>query len=152
MSNTDDLFNFLDEDGIVIPNIKSTKYPKGKTYTIPSPDVDTGIRLTGLAEIANKLNRKVEVSPRDVARLKLSDEEEREFSQQVLGSAYEELLADGVSWVRVQRLTQYAFTYFAFSPEAAEKAAREGTFSGKAPARNRATRRAAAKPRTGAAR
>lgn len=142
-----DLFTFLEDDGIEVPGLKSTTYPEGKTYTIPSPDAETGARLTALAELAAKVNKGIEVAERDVARLRLNDEEEREFAAQVLGSALVEMQADGVSWVRIQRLTQYAFTAFAVGRDAADKAAADGAFSGKAQARpNRAARRAAPTP------
>lgn len=149
-SETLDRFNdFLEDDALEIPGVKSRKYPEGKTYFIPSPDAETGMRLSALAEIAVKVNKAIDVNERDVRRLHLDDTEEREFAQQVLGPVYEELIEDGVSWVRLQRITQYAYVHFAFSPEAAREAADRGVFAGKAPARNRAERRA--KPKTGAA-
>lgn len=143
-STFDPLWDFLDEDGITdLPLIKSAKHPEGKHYVIPSPDANTGLRLQGLAELVAKQRAKVQISERDVARLRLNDEEEREFFQQVMGTAYVEMVEDGVSWERIKRLGMYAFTYFAVGREAAEKAAREGAFSGKAPAPlNRAQRRA----------
>jgi len=137
----DDLFSFLEDDGLTIPGVKSRAFPLGKTYTVASPDAETGAQLAGLAQIAVKVNRKVEVTERDIARLHLSDEQEREFAEKVLGATLAEMQADGVSWVRIQRIVQYAYTHFAFSPQAAEDAARKGVFSGKAPARNRAERR-----------
>lgn len=140
----DPLWAFLDDDGITdLPPVRSEKYPEGKRYVIPSPSADTGLRLQGLAELVAKQQKGIPINERDVARLKLSDQEEREFFQQVMGSAYDEMMDDGVSWVRIQRLGMFCFTYFAISKEAAEKAAREGAFSGKAPAPlNRAQRRA----------
>lgn len=146
----DDVLSFLDDDGLEIPGVKSTKYPDGKTYMIPSPDGETGIRLSALADIAVKVNSGREVDARDARRLRMDDTEERDFAQQVLGSVLPELLADGVSWVRIQRITQYAYVHFAFSPEAARDAAERGVFAGKAPARNRAERRAKGKGKTGA--
>lgn len=140
-SSNEDFFDFLEDDALTIPGVRSTAHPEGKTYKIPSPDAETGMRLSALAEIAVKVNKNLDVDKRDVTRLHLNDDEEREFSQQVLGVAYEELLADGVSWVRMQRITQYAYVHFAFSPEAAREAAERGVFAGKAQARNRAARR-----------
>lgn len=139
------LFSFLDDDGITLPPVKSAKYPAGKVYVIPSPDADTGIRLNALGEIMAKQLKGIKISEADAARLNLNDEDERVFLQQVLGPTYDEMREDGVSWVRIKRLGTYAFTYFAVSPEAADKAAREGAFSGKGLApRNRAARRAPA--------
>lgn len=145
-----DFYDFLDDDGIETPPVPSTTYPKGKAYVIPSPDALTGARLAALAELSAKMNKGVEVSERDVARLHLDDDEEREFAGQVLGTALAEMQDDGVSWVRIQRLTKFAFVYFAVGPEAAVKAAEAGAFSGKAPTPTRAQRRHPAP--TGAAR
>lgn len=144
----DDFYDFLEDDTLEIPNVKSRAHPEGKTYSIPSPDAETGMRLSALAEIAVKVNKSIDVHERDVKRLHLDDNEEREFAQQVLGPVYEELIADGVSWIRLQRITQYAYVHFAFSPEAAREAAERGVFAGKAQARTRAERRA--KPKNGA--
>lgn len=150
MSDFDAVFDFLEDDGLTIPRVKSKAHPEGRDYVIPSPDVETGIRLTALGEIANKVNQGVEVSPRDIKRLHFDDEQEHEFAEQVLGPVYQQMIDDGVSWVRVQKITQYAFTHFAFGADAAKHAAAEGIFSGKARARNRQERRAQAR-RTGAA-
>lgn len=138
-----DLFDFLDEDGITTPPIKSTKHPAGKVYVVPSPNAATGQRLSALADISVKMARKLEVTEAEAARLQLNDDEERDFLEMVLGTCYAELIADGVSWQRIKRLGLYAFTYFGVSPEAANEALRSGAWSGKAPTTNRAQRRAA---------
>lgn len=141
--STDGLFSFLDDDALVIPGVKSREHPDGKSYTIPSPDADTGARFAALAEIAMKVHRGVDVSESDLRRLRMDDDEEREFMEQVLGDALAELKADGVSWRRLQMLTQYAYIYFAYGPEQAAAASQNGLISsGKATAPNRAARRA----------
>jgi hypothetical protein len=144
-----ELFDFLEDDGLTTPPVKGKKYPEGKVYVIPSPDAETGARLTALGELGVKLEKGLEVTENDMKRLRLNDAEEREFAEQVLGSALPELFEDGVSWVIIQRLTKFAFVHFSISPEAAREAAQRGVFSGKALARNRAQRRADA--RSGAA-
>lgn len=126
-----DLESFLNDDAITTPPIKSKKHPEGKPYKIQSPDAETGLRLNGLATIAAKAAAGQEVSPDDVKSLVMDDAEERVFLEQVLGDAYHEMLADGVSWTSLQRLGQYAFSYFAVSPAAANKGVREGIFAGK---------------------
>lgn len=140
----DELFSFLEDDGLTIPGVISREHPEGRDYVIPSPDGETGARLTALGELGIKVNKGVEVKERDVRRLQMDDAEEREFMEQVLGSAFKEMMDDGVSWVRMQRINQYAFTHFAISDEAARAAALKGAFSGtgKAPALNRQERRA----------
>jgi len=152
MSETDEspLLDFLEDDSFKTPAIGSKKHPEGKVYTIESPDAETGIRLSALGEIGVKLEKGVEVSARDIARLNISDEDEREFSQQILGDTLQEMIDDGVSWVRIKRLTTYSYVRFAFSEEVANDAAKRGVFSGKVPARNRAERRAAERNNGGA--
>lgn len=141
----DSLWSFLDDDSIRIPMpIKSHAYPEGKLYVVPSPDAETGMRLTALADVARKQQQGVKVSERDAARLHISDDEEREFAQQVMGSCYDEMVRDGVSWVIIQRVMNYAYIYFSMGKDTADKAAREGLFTGgkvRVPM-NRADRRA----------
>lgn len=147
----DDVWAFLTESGIDIPvPIPSRDYPEGKRYRVPSPDADTGIRLAGLAEIARKAQGGIKVKEADVAKLNMNDAEEREFAEQVLGSCYDEMRADGVAWTTIQKIMQYAYIYFAMGQDVAEKAAREGLFTGgkvRRPA-NRAERRAAVRGTT----
>jgi len=152
---------FLDfmseEDGFNSPPMPSVKYPQGKSYHVPSPDAETGLRLNALADVAMKLSKGFEVKEFDVQRLRMDDTEEKEFADQVLSPAVvTQMIDDGCRWEHVRRLTQYAFTYFGVSPEAAEKAAEAGMFSGKAPTPNRSQRRSGAKsaksPASGASR
>lgn len=137
---------FLDfmgeDDGFDSPLMPSRAYPDGKSYHISSPDAETGLRLNALAEITLKMNKGVEVSEFDVQRLRMDDRQEQEFAGEVLGNdVLDQMLADGCKWEHIRRLTQYAFTYFGVSPEAAENAAKQGLFSGKAPRQNRQQRR-----------
>lgn len=143
--NQDSLWSFLEDSSIRIPvPIPSEKYPEGKRYSVPSPTGEVGLRLTALADIARKQHSGVKVSERDVARLHITDDEMPEFAQQVMGSCYHEMLGDGVDWVTIQKVMNYAYVYFAMGKDAAEKAAREGLFTGgkvRVPM-NRAARRA----------
>lgn len=144
-SGLDDVFSFLDDDALTIPRpIPSTKYPGGKIYTIPAPDALTGIRLTALADIAAKQQRGVRITDADAARLRMDDEEEREFAVQVMGPTYHEMISDGVSWPRIQKVMQYAYIHFAMGEDVAKRAAQDGLLGGgkvRVPA-NRAQRRA----------
>lgn len=137
--------SFLDDDGFTTPPIPSRDHPDGRAYLVPSPDGVTGARMVALAGIAAKKNANVEVTAADLDKLNLNDQEERDFMEMVLGSAYAEMMADGVSWQRISRLGQYAFVVVTQGEQAASDAAKAGLFSGKAPARNRAQTRAAAK-------
>jgi hypothetical protein len=146
-----DLSAFLDDDGLEVP-------VDGKVYRIPSPDAETGLYLTGLANLGEKVAtgggggpappppppHTAGGGPADLARLQLSDEDEPDFIRLVLGTALDELLADNVAWVKIQRLSRYAFFHFAIGPEAAERMLESGMLTGEAPAPSRAARRAAA--------
>lgn len=142
-----DLESFLNDDGFDTPKIKSKKFPEGKVYHVSSPDAETGLRLEALANMAAVAAVGGPVSGERVNSLVMNDGEERSFMQQVLGATYQEMLDDGVPWVTMQRLNQYAFAYFAVSPQAANKGVEQGIFAGKAqgPEGNRAERRAKAK-------
>lgn len=148
MKDLSEFLDFMDEaddghsDGFTSPKMPSRAYPEGKQYHVPSPDAETGLRLNALADITLKSKRGQEVSEADVRRLRIADSEEREFLEQVLSTELvAELIADGVKWEHMKRLSMFAFTYFAVSPEAAENAAKNGLFSGKALPPNRAARR-----------
>jgi hypothetical protein len=130
-----DLGAFLDDDGLDIPI-------GGKTYRVSSPDGETGLRLAALANLSVSVADETQVSERDRDRLRLSDQEEHDFLRDVLGSTLDELLADGVSWVRIQRLGRYCFLYFTLGEDVADDAANS---VGEAPAPNRAQRRAASR-------
>lgn len=139
MADRSPVFDFLDDDGCVVPLVPSQKYPNGMTYTIPSPAAEDGIRFAALADLGLKVRRGLKVTEADRARLKFNDEEEHEFARDVLGPVYQQMIDDGVSWVRMQRITQYAYTYFAIGPDAANDAAARGVFEGKASARSQTT-------------
>lgn len=148
-----DLSQYLDfmEDadgglGFDTPPMPSAKHPGGRSYRVPAPDALTGLRLNTLADMTLKVSRGMEVGEVDVKRLRLNDQEEREFLEMVLGDALAEMIADGVAWPHVQRVGMYAFVYYGISEEAANKAAENGLFRGKASApTNRASRRGATK-------
>jgi len=139
------LWDFLDDDGFDAGPVPSRDFPEGKKYHVSSPDGETGARLSALVVIAAKSRQKLDVSAADMARLNLDDEQERDLMQQTLGDAYEEMMSDGVKWQALSRLGQYALVFHTQGETAANEAAEAGIFSGKAPARNRAQTRAAAK-------
>lgn len=139
-----DFGSYLDDDAIDTPPLSSTKHPDGRSYRIPSPDAATGIRLTAMVSLGVDLATGAELSQADADKLKLDDAAEVEFLREVLGSAYDELVTDGVSWVRIQRLGRFALLYFTLGPEAAAQEAQRS--SGEAHAPNRETRRKKASP------
>jgi hypothetical protein len=108
-----DLSAFLDDDALDIP-------VGGKTYRVASPDGETGLRLAALANLSVAVADESPVTDRDRDRLRLDDEQEHDFMRDVLGGTLDELFADGVSWVRIQRLGRYCFLYFTMGEEAAD--------------------------------
>jgi len=138
-----DLTGYLDDDSVEVPGIPSTTHPDGKTYRFASPDAKTGLLLAALAELGVKAQNGKDIGEQ-AAALELDDDQERDLMRDVMGSTLDELTADGVSWVRIQRLNKLLFINFAMGEEmAARVAAASGEAS--APA-NRAARRAPKKP------
>ena len=136
------LMDFMEDDGFDSPPMPSKTYPEGHVYRIPSPDAETGLRLSAVADLSMKQSKGIELSEGDVKRLRLNDQEEREFIAQVLSPEVIDLMvADGVKWEHLKRLGIYAFTFFGVSREAADKAVEAGLFTGKELAPNRAQRR-----------
>lgn len=134
-----DLSDFLDDDALPVTL-------RGKTYFIPSPSAETGLKLAAIANIGAKVKAGMEVPESQLQSLKLNDDDEQVFIKLVLGTAGEEMIADRISWVALGRIAQYAFTHFAISAETARKGLEAGVFAGKAQgptAPNREARRAA---------
>lgn len=134
----DDLAAFLTDDALKLPPIKSRKHPNGKSYSVPSPDAETGLWLSSVANIGMLAasGQTDALSEQQKQSIELDDDDERNFHQRVLGTAYDEMLADGVPWVVLQRLSSYVFTYYGVSPEVANDAMKAGAFGGpKAPNR-----------------
>jgi hypothetical protein len=151
-----DFMEDVDDDasitGFSSPPMPSRAHPEGKQYRVPSPDAKTGLRLNALADLTMKQAKGVEFAESDVKRLRLDDKDEREFMGQVLSETLlEQMVDDGVKWEHLRRLGMYAFVYFGVSKEAADHAAENGLFSGKAGApTNRAARRTKSKKTTSA--
>lgn len=131
-----DLSAFLDDDALELPI-------DGVTYLIPSPDAKTGLWLTALADLGVAAATGTAIDKDDLGKLKLDNDEEQSFIARVLGSGYDQMVAGGVSWVKIQRASRYAFVYFAIGPEQADAALVSGRLMGEAPAPNRSTRRKA---------
>lgn len=155
MADLSNFVDFMDESdeargGFLSPLMPSPAYPAGKQYAVPSPDARVGLRLAALADLTLKQSRGATVTDADVKRLRLDDKDEREFLEQVLSNdIMQQMLDDGVKWAHLKRLAMYAFVFFAVSREAADKAAEDGLFSGKAVAStNRAGRRSKKKIET----
>jgi len=137
-----DLSGYLDDDSVEIPGIRSVKHPEGFTYIFDSPDAKTGLFLASLANLAVKARLGGDIGE-EAAALELDDDQERDLMRDVMGSTLDEMIADGVSWVRIQKLNRYLFIHFAMGEDAAAGLAVSG--EARVPA-NRAARRATKKP------
>lgn len=131
-----DLTDFLDDDGLPIKL-------GAHEYRIPSPDAETGIKLAAMANIGVKARVGADITEAQLKSIRFDDDEERDFIRLVLTEdIVQAMISNGVSWVALSRVAQYAFTHFAINPETARRALEAGMFSGKATApTNRAARR-----------
>lgn len=132
MADLSELMDFLEDDGFDTPKLPSRKFREGKSYHIPSPDAETGLFLSALIDLSFKQQSGIPISEEDTKRLTISNRDERDFSRRVLSDeVMDEMLADGVRWEHLKRITQYAFIYFAIGQEAADLAVQNGLFKGK---------------------
>ncbi|GAA5046581.1 hypothetical protein HNP84_009751 [Thermocatellispora tengchongensis] len=138
MTTFQDLDDFFD-DSLPLP-------VGGKWYRIPAPDAEVGLLCQRLmhASLAAEQGEAVD-DPKltALAEVVLTDDEERDLYQRVLGPVFDELRADGVSWPKIQHVGATALVWVAAGKDAAAKMWASGGM-GEAPAPNRATRRAAA--------
>ena len=114
---------------------------KGKTYLVPPVDAETGLRLQRLAEVAAQAAKAVENGER-LDAIVFDDDDEIDLYRVALGAAYEEMLADGVSWPALKIAGVTAWLDSAVGREAAE-AYWNAAGDPERLAGNRATRRAA---------
>ena len=136
-----DLTGYLEDDSVEVPGILSKAHPEGWTYIFDSPDAKTGLRLAALADLGIRAHQGGDIG-NAAARLELDDDQELDLMRDVMGATLDEMTADGVSWVRIQRLNQYLFIHFAMGAEVAAKGLHS---QGEAPPPNRAAKRAASK-------
>ncbi|GGM65220.1 hypothetical protein GCM10012275_39730 [Longimycelium tulufanense] len=91
----------------------------GKTYVVPPPDAQTGLRLQRLAEHAAKVAQAAE-SGEPLDAVALDDDDEIDLYRDALGSAYDEMLADQVPWPALKIAGITAWLDAAVSRDAAE--------------------------------
>jgi hypothetical protein len=132
---------------------------RGKEYRIPSISAEVGVRCQALISIGKRAaiaiavasngadgdadgNADPDLSERD--RQVLTDVEEVELYQQILGPVWQQLHDDGAPWALIKHMANTAMAYFTLGEEAAVEA-----WDPKAP--NRETRRAAARNGTAGA-
>lgn len=82
----------------------------GKVYEIPPVDAETGLLLQKIAGISILAQGKGHREPTDdeLESLQLDDAGEKLHMSKVLGSAYDEMVADGVDWERMKFVLQTA--------------------------------------------
>lgn len=93
---------------------------RGKVYVVPSPDAKTGLWCQRMLATGELAAAGVELSPEDIEALNLDDGQEKELYRTVLGTAWDELFADGVPWEMVKHAGKTAFIWIASTREAAE--------------------------------
>lgn len=124
----------------------------GKEYVIPAPSASAGLRLEALLALGVAARNGVELSKQDKAALRLDDDQEIDLYRDALGTAYDEMVADGVSLPELQHAGATAFIKWTQGEAAAEAFWESGGKGPAAPATlNRAARRALAATSTGTA-
>ncbi|MFB7900205.1 hypothetical protein ACFC1B_28240 [Streptomyces xiamenensis] len=121
------LDDFLDES-ITLPI-------GGRTYVIPAPSAEVGLRVQAMVQAA--------AAAADGGRIRdevLSDAAERDHYRDVLGTAYEQMLTDGVNWPALKHAALTAMVWITQDRATAEKFWASGG-DPKAGAPNRAARR-----------
>lgn len=103
----------------------------GKTYVIPPPSAAVGLRLEALQALVNAAKSGARLSEREVKALRLDDEQELNLYQSTLGPAYDQMVADGVSFPALKRAGMTAYLFWTQGEESAERYWASG--SGKAP-------------------
>jgi len=113
---TFDLTEYLEDDAVVLEGIRSERHPEGKAYRFESPSAKIGLWLQHLLEFGIKVSLigKAAAAGEDIdaaaipdpGKLVLDDDEERDLYRKVMGPTYDELLDDGVSHGRIQRVFQ----------------------------------------------
>jgi hypothetical protein len=112
----------------------------GRTYTIPAPSAEVGLRTQAIIQAAAKAAQGGEAD----AEL-LDDVGERDLFAEVLGEVYERMIADGVSWPALKHCALTAMIWIASGVEQAEAYWRTGGDPSRAAPPNRAARRALAR-------
>ncbi|WP_066360254.1 DUF7426 family protein [Herbidospora mongoliensis] len=89
----------------------------GKTYRIPSPDGETGLKIQRWYDALFKATKDRTDSDRQV----LADADENDLYAQALGPVKAELLADDVDWEKIKHVALTAVVWIASSDASAAK-------------------------------
>lgn len=108
------------DERLPLRDVKSRKYPDGKTYYVEPPSVEQFRQWTAISAAGFRLARGEQVTDEDRAALKLDDGDEKSFYDEVLGAAVvAEMTSDGLSAPMLARIGQNVFLYYVNSPEMA---------------------------------
>jgi hypothetical protein len=113
-----------------------------REYVIADVSATTGRWVTRLTDKTMEAQRRLDAGEdgEDIdADLHLSDEAEKDLYEELLGSTYDDMEADGVRWKKVQLVGQVAYAWVLRGLAGARKVWENG---GEAPKANRAERRA----------
>ncbi|WKX70051.1 hypothetical protein [Streptomyces sp. XD-27] len=89
---------------------------KGHTYTVPPPSAETGLRVQALINAA-AIAADGGQADEDV----LADAAERDLYRDVLGTAHDQMVADGVTWPALKHAAITAMVWIAQDAAAAER-------------------------------
>lgn len=119
---------------------------KGKTYKVPSPSAEDGLRVQRITTMATKLFDKGEAVDTEL----LDDDEEADLIRLCLGPTQDEMVANGVDWSWLRHAGLTAMFWITAGADAAEKYWNSGG-NPELMAPNREARRAAKKSGSAAA-
>jgi hypothetical protein len=92
----------------------------GKVYTIAPPDAELGLWVQRLMAAAVGIANGSPV-PENAPSLTLNDKDERELYPRLLGSAFDQLVQDGVRWSKIQMVAYTTFWWISSGIDAASE-------------------------------
>ena len=117
----------------------------GKTYTVHPPSAAVGADLLNKLALGMAAQAGVDMTEAR-GQIAVTEDDMPDFGRQCLGAAYDEMFADGLSYPVIEFAVTTAFLAWTVGKDYAETWWEAGGQMGKAPAPNRAARRA--RPRT----
>lgn len=147
-----DVTSYLAGDACKFHGVASEKHPEGKTYVVPPPSAEDELRLRRLVKLQEQTPPGKDGRPSDpaaspeyvrelLALIVGPNGEPMDIEQKLLGPAYPQMVADGVSPTHIEMLSQLVMTAYGVSSGAAQLVVRRAEGEALAAA-NRATRRA----------
>lgn len=121
----------------------------GKSYVIPSPDAELGLRCQVIADISRKASIGMPVTDAERAMMTVSDDQEESWFARTMGPAYEEMLTDGVDWVKIRHAAGTVFIWITQGQSSAERYWGSNRPEGRAPKAPRDRKPSAKKKKSG---